>query len=52
MTRHWGGFRPLRQIINNTDDANWFKAEINGRTGFVPANYVEMMPHECVSGHL
>jgi hypothetical protein len=34
------------QVINNEDDANWFKAELDGRTGFIPANYVTMSPHE------
>jgi hypothetical protein len=37
------------QIINNEADANWYQAEKNGQTGFIPANYVEMSPHECVT---
>jgi hypothetical protein len=28
------------------DDSNWYKAEINGHSGFIPANYVELQPHE------
>jgi hypothetical protein len=31
------------QIINNEDDKNWFKAEQDGRSGFIPANYVKML---------
>ena len=38
--------RSARQIINNEADANWYQAEKNGQTGFIPANYVEMAPHE------
>ena len=28
-----------------TDDKNWFKAEQNGKEGFVPKNYIQMKPH-------
>ena len=37
------------QIINNEDDANWFKAELDGKTGFIPANYVKMSDHQYVA---
>ncbi len=36
------------QIINNSEDPSWFTAELDGRQGFIPANYVQMKPHECV----
>lgn len=38
------------KIINNEADANWFQAELAGKTGFIPANYVEMSPHEWFHG--
>lgn len=38
------------KIINNQEDTNWFKAELDGKTGFVPANYIEMLPHEWYHG--
>ena len=41
--------RPWPQVINIDNDANWFTAEQDGRTGFVPANYLEMQPHEYVA---
>lgn len=40
------------KIINNEDDANWFKAELDGRTGFIPANYIEMAPHQWFHGRI
>ena len=33
------------QILNMTDDKNWYKAEQNGKEGFVPKNYIQMKPH-------
>lgn len=34
------------KIINSEDDKNWFKAEQEGRSGFIPANYVTFRPSE------
>lgn len=31
-----------------TDDRNWYKAEQNGKEGFVPKNYIQMKPHTYV----
>ena len=28
-----------------TDDENWYKAEMGGKEGFVPKNYIQMKPH-------
>ena len=33
------------QVINFGDDKNWFKAEQDGRSGLVPANYIQLKPH-------
>jgi len=35
----------ILKILNMTDDKNWYKAEQNGREGFVPKNYIQMKPH-------
>ena len=32
-----------------TDDRNWYKAEQNGKEGFVPINYIQMKPHSYVN---
>jgi len=40
------------KIINNEDDEHWFKAEQEGRSGFIPANYVKMMPHVWMHGKI
>ena len=31
------------------DDRNWYKAELNGREGYIPSNYIDMKPHEYVT---
>ena len=36
------------QILNMTDDRNWYKAEQSGKEGFVPKNYIQMKPHTYV----
>jgi growth factor receptor-binding protein 2 len=28
------------------NDQNWFKAEQNGKVGYIPANYIQLKPHE------
>ncbi|XP_046855315.1 growth factor receptor-bound protein 2-like [Xenia sp. Carnegie-2017] len=40
------------KILNMDTDANWFKAEQNGKTGFIPANYIEMKPHDWFHGKI
>eukprot|EP00038_Savillea_parva_P007878 m.173088 g.173088 ORF g.173088 m.173088 type:complete len:240 (+) comp13637_c0_seq1:185-904(+) len=40
------------KIINNEADVNWYQAEMGGKTGFIPANYVEMSPHEWFHGQI
>ena len=27
------------------DDEHWYKAELAGREGAIPSNYIEMKPH-------
>ncbi len=31
------------------DDPAWFRAELDGRSGLIPSNYIEMQPHPSVS---
>lgn len=33
------------QVLNMEDDANWFRAELDGREGLIPSNYIEMKSH-------
>jgi len=28
------------------DDVNWFRAELDGREGLIPSNYIDMKAHE------
>ena len=34
------------QVLNMEDDTNWFRAELDGREGLIPSNYIEMKKHE------
>ncbi|KAK2160724.1 hypothetical protein LSH36_127g02031 [Paralvinella palmiformis] len=34
------------KILSMEDDRNWYKAELNGREGYIPSNYIDMKPHE------
>ena len=30
------------------DDLNWYRAELEGKEGLIPSNYIEMKNHEYV----
>lgn len=38
--------------IINMEDNSWFKAELRGRYGFVPSNYIQMEPNPWYHGRL
>lgn len=33
------------KILSMEEDKNWYKAELDGKEGYVPSNYIEMKPH-------
>lgn len=33
------------KILNMEDDMNWYRAELDGREGLIPSNYIEMKTH-------
>lgn len=35
----------LLQVLSMEEDKNWFKAEYDGKEGYVPSNYIEMAEH-------
>ncbi|KAB7507383.1 Protein E(sev)2B, partial [Armadillidium nasatum] len=37
-------------VLNMEDDINWYRAELDGKEGLIPSNYIEMKEHECVDG--
>uniref|UniRef100_K1QP30 Growth factor receptor-bound protein 2 n=1 Tax=Magallana gigas TaxID=29159 RepID=K1QP30_MAGGI len=39
-------------ILSMDDDQNWFKAELDGKEGYVPNNYIEMKPHPWFAGKI
>ena len=34
------------EVIENVKDSGWWQGEINGKRGFFPKNYVELLRHE------
>lgn len=36
------------QILNMEDDMNWYRAELDGKEGLIPSNYIQMKNHRCV----
>ncbi|XP_052264885.1 growth factor receptor-bound protein 2-like isoform X3 [Dreissena polymorpha] len=40
------------KILSREDDQNWYKAEFNGREGFIPNNYIDMKPHDWFVGRM
>ncbi|XP_060116857.1 growth factor receptor-bound protein 2-like isoform X2 [Heteronotia binoei] len=39
----------ILKVLDKECDVNWYKAELDGKDGFVPKNYAEMKPHPCGS---
>lgn len=37
------------QVLNMEDDVNWYRAELDGREGLIPSNYIEMKSHSYVT---
>uniref|UniRef100_H2ZTE1 Growth factor receptor bound protein 2 n=1 Tax=Latimeria chalumnae TaxID=7897 RepID=H2ZTE1_LATCH len=42
----------LLKVLNEECDQNWYKAEISGKDGFIPKNYIEMKPHPWFFGKI
>ncbi|XP_041363090.1 growth factor receptor-bound protein 2-like [Gigantopelta aegis] len=38
--------------ILNMDDTNWYKSEVNGKTGFVPSPYITLVPSPWYVGKI
>ncbi|XP_076043352.1 growth factor receptor-bound protein 2-like isoform X2 [Oratosquilla oratoria] len=42
----------MLKVLNMEDDMNWYKAELDGREGLIPSNYIEMKNHEWYYGRI
>ncbi|VDD90992.1 unnamed protein product [Enterobius vermicularis] len=40
------------KVLNKDEDIHWFKAELEGREGFVPSNYIRMQEHDWYLGKI
>ncbi|XP_015784850.1 protein enhancer of sevenless 2B [Tetranychus urticae] len=40
------------KILNMEDDVNWYRAELDGREGLIPSNYIQMKPHDWYHGRI
>ncbi|KXJ28497.1 growth factor receptor-bound protein 2 [Exaiptasia diaphana] len=39
-------------VLDMEQDKNWYKAEQNGREGWIPRTYIEMKPHDWFNGKI
>ncbi|KAJ8037719.1 Growth factor receptor-bound protein 2 [Holothuria leucospilota] len=48
------GFRKgdIVKILNKNEDPNWYKAELNGKEGLIPKNYVQIKEHDWFNGNI
>ncbi|KAJ8345189.1 hypothetical protein SKAU_G00293820 [Synaphobranchus kaupii] len=42
----------ILKITNMEDDPNWYTAELMGRRGYVPKNYINVRPHAWFAGRV
>ena len=40
------------KVLNMEDDMNWYRAELSGREGLIPSNYIEMKKHDWYYGRI
>ncbi|XP_046551682.1 growth factor receptor-bound protein 2-like [Haliotis rubra] len=40
------------KVLNMDEDKNWYKAEYQGKEGYVPANYISLKPHSWYIGSI
>ncbi len=40
------------QILDKDDDPNWYRAESDGKEGYVPSNYIKMSDHSWFYGKI
>jgi len=33
------------KVLSMEEDKNWYKAELDGKEGYIPSNYIELRPH-------
>ncbi|XP_022664229.1 protein enhancer of sevenless 2B isoform X2 [Varroa destructor] len=39
-------------VLNMEDDMNWYRAELDGKEGLIPSNYIEMKKHDWYYGRI
>ncbi|XP_077296938.1 growth factor receptor-bound protein 2 drk [Arctopsyche grandis] len=42
----------ILKILNMEDDLNWYRAELDGREGLIPSNYISMKNHDWYYGRI
>ncbi|XP_076330955.1 growth factor receptor-bound protein 2-like [Tachypleus tridentatus] len=42
----------ILKVLNVEDDMNWYRAELDGREGLIPSNYIEMKKHDWYYGRI
>lgn len=41
----------ILKVLSMEDDKNWYKAELDGKEGYIPSNYIQMRPHPWFMQH-
>jgi len=42
----------ILKVLNMEDDSNWYRAELEGKEGLIPSNYIEMKPNSWYRGRI
>ncbi|KFD57404.1 hypothetical protein M514_01507 [Trichuris suis] len=42
----------ILKVLNKDEDPNWYKAELGGKEGYVPSNYIKMRDHRWYYGRI
>lgn len=42
----------ILKVLNVEDDNNWYRAELNGKEGLIPSNYIEMKENKWYCGKI
>ncbi|KRX76532.1 Sex muscle abnormal protein 5, partial [Trichinella nativa] len=42
----------ILKVLNKDEDPNWYRAELDGKEGYIPSNYIKMRDHRWYFGRI